>query len=443
MVTDSIRMDSQDPIVIIGAGIVGACCAAWLQRDGQQVLLLDRKGAGEGASYGNAGCLNGSSVVPVGLPGMMFKVPGWLIDPLGPLAIRPAYLPRLLPWLWHFWRASSADRVTEIARALRPMIRDSLANYQPIVQAAGAAELIERKGTLFAYTTQAGRDADRYPMQLRADAGVAITELDGPALHALEPDLAGEFIGARLIEENGHCTNPGLLTRKIVDHVIAQGGALRIGQVCGFDLDGAGGVAAVRTDAGVHRASAVVLAAGAWSRPLAAQLGDEVPLDTERGYHLVIADPEVMPRIPTLWTEGKVIATPMQMGLRFASMVEFAGLDAAPNWARADRQLRLGQQMYPGLARQYAEDRLSRWLGFRPSMPDSMPVIGRASAARNAFHAFGHGHIGLVSASTTGRAIADLVAGRVPCMPIDAFSPARYRRGQRVAPAAAGITIRG
>lgn len=425
------RANSFDPIVIVGAGIVGACVAAWLARDGRKVKLIDMRGPGEGASFGNAGALNASSIVPLGLPGGWRRLPRGLIGPRGPLSIRPSYLPRLAKWLWHFKAASSPDRVGQITQALRPLLRDALSNYQVLTDAAGASHLVERRGTLYVYAGDAAYRADAWPMRLRAEAGVALTELDRRALHAIEPALSARFSRGRLIEENGHCTDPAQLTRMIAQHATAQGGAVVIDRVIGFDFDGAGGVAAVRCQGSVHRASAVVLAAGAWSAPLAAQLGDPLPLDTERGYHVTINQPEVTLRMPAIWPAAGLAATPMQMGLRLAGMVEFAGLDAAPDWAHTEHQLRLGQQMYPTLARSYPSERVSRWMGFRPSMPDSLPVIGRATVARNAFYAFGHGHIGLVAGATTGRIIADLIAGRAPCIAIEPFSPTRFGRAEQ------------
>lgn len=416
---------SSPPVIVIGAGIVGVCAASWLQRDGHDVLLLDPRGAGEGTSFGNAGCLNASSVVPVGMPGTIAQVPSWLADPLGPLALRWSYVPRIAPWLWRLWRASAPDRVEAIARALRPLLADSVPNYLPLVRDAGIERLVQRIGHLFAYTTEDGYAKDAAAMRLRQSTGVAIEDLDREQLRELEPDLAPSFVRARLVRENGHTSDPGGLVRGLADHVVRRGGRLLRERVTGFDLNDVG-VTAVRTDAGVHAARAVVVAAGAWSKPLARMLGDDVPLDTERGYHIMVRDPETATRIPTMWVEGKIIATAMDGGLRFAGQVEFAGLDAPPNWGRADVQLHLARRMFPALLPEYPESRISRWLGFRPSMPDSMPVLGRARRAANAFHAFGHGHVGMAAGSTTGRVVADLVSGRAPSIPIDAFAATRF-----------------
>ncbi len=196
-------------------------------------------------------------------------------------------------------------------------------------------------------------------------------------------------------------------------------------RVSDFEHNGAN-VTAVVTDQGRHEATCVVLACGAFSRPLARHLGDEMPLDTERGYHVIIKNPEKRPRTPTLFVDGNFSATLMDRGLRFPGTVELASLAAPPNWRRADVLLRGARCLYPGLLPEDDVNRVTRWMGFRPSMPDSLPVIGPSSGFANAFYAFGHGHVGMCGGSTTGRVIADLVARRVPCVPLGAFSARRF-----------------
>jgi D-amino-acid dehydrogenase len=413
------------PVVIIGAGIVGVATAMQLQRDGREVVLIDMQEPGEGASFGNAGCLNPSSVVPVGMPGVIKQVPGWLTDPLGPLAIRPAYLPKLVPWLWHFWKASSPTRVREISAALKPLLHDPVARHLDLAREAGVEQLIQQRGHLFVYSTEEGWQKDAAATALREQQGIKMLEVKRDELREMEPDLSPDFIRGRLFTENGHVSNPSRLVKSLAAHVVKRGGRIIKEKVIGFETNDQA-VSAVRTEQGVHPCSHVVLATGAWAKSLAAQLGDRVPLDTERGYHIMIKDPESAPRIPTMWVEGKVVATPMETGIRFASMVEFAGLEAPPNWARAYNQLRIGQKMLPALAKEYPESRLTKWLGFRPSMPDSLPVIGIASRYKNAIHAFGHGHVGLASGPTSGGIVADLIAERAPRIAIDAFSPRRF-----------------
>jgi D-amino-acid dehydrogenase len=413
------------PVVVIGAGIVGLCCATYLQRDARKVVVLDPGGPGEGASYGNAGGLNGSSIVPVAMPGVLAKVPHWLLDPEGPLSIRLRYLPQLLPWLYRFVRAGRPELVREQARALRGLLAPTVDMHRELAASAGAADLIQRSGLLIVYRSDATFAADAEANRLRADNGVKIDELNQDELRQIEPALSPAYTRARFISENGYVRNPLRLSRTLAEALVANGGEIRRERAEGFAFAD-GKVEAVLTSTGRIPAAAVVLAAGAHSKPLAAQLGEKVPLDTERGYHAMIRAPEVAPRLPIMDAEAKFVATPMEQGLRMAGTVEFAGLEAPPDWRRARILLRHGQAMFPGLPRTVSEDRVALWMGFRPSMPDSLPVIGPTRRYPNAFLAFGHGHVGLIGAPMTGRSIADLVAGRPPAIDLAPFGAARF-----------------
>jgi len=413
------------PVVVIGAGIVGLCCATYLQREGHKVVVIDPGGPGEGASYGNAGGLNGSSIVPVAMPGVLAKVPHWLLDPEGPLSIRLNYLPRLLPWLYRFVRAGRPELVREQARALRGLLGPTVDMHRALAASVGAADLIQRSGLLVVYRSEASFAADAAAMRLRAENGVKIDELSQDELRQIEPTLSPAYTRARFISENGYCKNPLRLSRALAEALVANGGEIRRERAeCFVFADGK--VEAVLTNTGRVPAAAVVLAAGAHSRSLAAELGEKVPLDTERGYHAMIKAPEIAPRLPIMDAEAKFVATPMEEGLRMAGTVEFAGLEAPPDWRRARVLLRHGQAMFPGLPRTVAEDRVALWMGFRPSMPDSLPVIGRTRRYANACLAFGHGHVGLIGAPMTARVIADIVAGRPPAIDLAPFSAARF-----------------
>jgi D-amino-acid dehydrogenase len=416
---------STSPVVVIGAGIVGLCCATYLQRDGRKVVVVDPGGPGEGASYGNAGGLNGSSIVPVAMPGVLAKVPHWLLDPEGPLSIRLRYLPQLLPWLYRFVRAGRPELVRAQARALRTLLAPTVGMHRELAASVGAADLIQRSGLLVVYRSEASFAADTAAMRLRAENGVTIDELSQDELRQIEPTLSPVYTRARFISENGYCRNPLRLSRALAEALVANGGELRRARAEGFTFADEK-VEAVLTNAGRIPAAGVVLAAGAHSKSLAAQLGEKVPLDTERGYHAMIKSPEVAPRLPIMDAEAKFVATPMEDGLRMAGTVEFAGLDAPPDWRRARVLLGHGQAMFPGLPRAVAQDRVALWMGFRPSMPDSLPVIGPTRRYANAFLAFGHGHVGLIGAPMTGRVIADVVAGRPPAIDLAPFSAARF-----------------
>jgi len=412
-------------IGVIGAGMVGVCTASWLQRDGHHVFLIDPDNPGEGASFGNAGCFNGSSVTPVATPGVIRNVPKWLMDPLGPLSLRWSYLPSILPYLVRFVRAGTPEKVHAQARALRPLLGPTVPLVRELAREAGAEELIQQRGHLYVYRSEESLAKDGLAWQLRRENGVEVDEFDADELRQLEPTLSRDYVRGLLVRENGHTSNPFGLISRLVERFRDQGGELVRARALGFQFEGRR-LIAIQTDTGILRVDAAVVCAGAHSKPLAAALGNRVPLETERGYHLMIRDPEVAPRIPIADGDGKFVATPMELGLRFAGTVELAGLQAPPNWQRARILLEQGRRMLPGLAREHAEERISVWMGHRPSMPDSLPVIGPSRTSPDVIYAFGHGHVGMTAAPMTGKIVADLVAGRPAPIDIAPFAAGRF-----------------
>jgi D-amino-acid dehydrogenase len=410
---------------VIGAGIVGVCAASWLQRDGHEVFIVEASEPGHGASFGNAGALNASSVTPLSMPGIIWKVPQWLLDPLAPLSLRWRYLPMIAPWLVRFIRSGSVEKVHALARALRPLVGATLESLQPLIRDAEAEDLVHRLGHLYVYRSPQGPEKERLEWELRRENGVEIDQFNADELRQLEPALSRDYQRGILVRENGHTSNPLALVERLLEQFLRSGGELVRARAYGFALDGHQ-LGAIRTDHGELCADAAVVCAGAWSKPLAASLGDKIPLETERGYHLMIRDPEIMPRIPTADADGKFVATPMATGLRFAGTVELAGLAAPPNWRRARILLEQGRRMLPGLAAEYPEERISMWMGHRPSLPDSLPALGPSAATPDVIYAFGHGHVGMTAAPMTGKVVADLVAGRAPRIDIAPFSPSRF-----------------
>ena len=407
--------------VIVGAGVVGLCCASHLQQREYRVTLVDPRPPGEYCSRGNAGCFSRASCVPLGLPGLWKDVPGWLLDPTGPLHIPLRYGLRIAPWLWRFQRASSMARVNRIADALHALLTVTLDKWRPLAARAGVPELIVQNGYAFAYESAAAFERDALGRDIRRSRGVAIEVLTGPDIAAFDPALSPRLSHLVVLPEQGHCPNPLRLSRALAARLREGGAQFVTGSVNGFDIVD-GRVTRVLADAGPVAADAVVVAAGAHAKPLATQLGNDVPLETERGYHAMLAHPGIAPRIPVASGEGKYFVTPMEEGLRIAGTVELAGLDAPPDYRRADMLVDKAKRLLPGLAAANVE----RWMGHRPSLPDSLPVIGRSQRAANAFLAFGHGHVGLTAAAPTGEIVADLVQGRTPFMDVSAFSAARF-----------------
>jgi D-amino-acid dehydrogenase len=418
-------MADKKKVAVIGAGMVGMATASYLQRDGHDVVVIDPDPPGQGASFGNAGCFNPSSVVPVATPDTWKHVPKYLSDPLGPLRIRWSYLPALAPWLIRLIRSGTPQRIEAQARALKTLLGPCLDALMPLVRNAGAEALVARNGILIAYRTQAAWDEDARAWDIRRRNGTHWEELNVDELRQFDPNLSRDFTRGKLVPGNGHCLDPGGLVAALAETVQRDGGTLMRARAIGFSLDGTR-LRAVRTPGGEIRADAAVIAAGVYSKALAAQVGDAVPLETERGYHAMLRAPEVTPRVPTSDAEGKFVATPMANGLRFAGTVELAGLKAEPDWRRARVLLQQASKLYPALSKAYPEDRFTMWMGHRPSLPDSLPVLGPSTRTPDVFHAFGHGHVGMTGGPYTGKVIAELISGRPSPIDLSPFRPGRF-----------------
>ncbi len=415
-------------VAIIGGGIVGAASALELLRDGHRVTLVEPgdPGGEQAASYGNGTLLNPSSVIPMSSPGLWKKVPGYLADPLGPLAIRWSYLPKLLPWLWRFVRAGSTPaKVSATAHALAPLLADAPALHRALAEEAGVAELMSRQGVLFVFPSRADFEAEGLSWRLRRETGTRWLELDEDELRQREPALDRRYRFGVLVEENGQCRDPGAYVAALVRHAVALGAEHRRARATGLRIE-AGRLRAVTTDAGEIACDRAVIAAGARSRDLAAAAGDRVILETERGYHAVIADPGIALRYPMMPSDGKMAFAMTRGGLRIGGQVELAGLDAAPNWKRAEVLLKFARTAYPGLPAELTADKVTLWMGHRPSTPDGLPCIGSASGCADVVHAFGHGHVGLTAGPMTGKLVAEIIGGRTPSIDLAPFRAARF-----------------
>ncbi len=408
-------------VVVVGAGIVGACSASCLLRDGHDVVLVDSQGPGEGCSKGNAGAISPGSCIPLSGPGMLVKIPGWLIDPRGPLRIRPRYLPGAMPWLARFALAGQARKIPYLADALLALHAGTFENYGPLLENARCRDLIRKTGTLAVYKTDSRLAASQSDWRVREERHVRQQVLEAGELHELVPELSREYRHGVLLPDHGFVTNPYRLVCRLAEQFANDGGRLQRREVTGVIVR-EGQVGGVRTTDGDLLADRVVCAAGAWSGRLLAALDIHVPLESQRGYHVTVQGSEIAPALPVVAAEAKVYATPMEVGLRFAGTVEFAGLDAPPDFRRAAALLELAKDMFPGLV----VGEVSQWMGHRPSLPDSLPVIGPAPGHSHLLLAFGHSHHGMTGASTTGTIIADLVSGRQPAIDLHPYRPDRF-----------------
>jgi D-amino-acid dehydrogenase len=372
------------------------------------VTLIGRLRPGR-ASKGNAAVIAAEACVPVATPGILWRVPGMLMDPLGPLAIRWHYLPKLAPWLWEFVKASSPKRVEEISLALRPLLTQAVESYLPLLKTAGIEAMLRRTGWLAVYETERKFAAAQAGFALQRRRGVRMEVLPAEEIRQFEPSLAPIFKHAVFFPENAYVTDNYRLVQVLAESLVRNGGTLLKEEARDFAL-GPDGPTHVVTDKARHAADAVALTGGAWSKTLAAKLGHRPLLETERGYHVMFPNPGFAPRLPIVSGEYTFAVTPLEQGLRIAGTVELGGLKAPPDWARSRILLDRGRRMFP----QLNDAGKTEWMGFRPSMPDSLPVISASDKHRNAFFSFGHGHIGLTLGAVTGRVMADLVAGRDP-----------------------------
>lgn len=416
-------------IVVIGAGAVGAATALELLRDGHRVTIVEPgpPGGEQATSYGNGCWLSTMSVIPPAGPGTWRKVPGFLLDPLGPLSIRWRYLPRVVPWLLRYLAAGWTEaRVMRTAQALRPLLEDAPALHATLADEAGVGALIERKGLMYVYPDRAAFEAEASSFRTRAAVGLRWLELDEDEMRQREPSLDRRYRFGVLIEDAGHCRDPGAYVAALVALATREGATLRQCRATGFRIE-AGRLRAVETDAGPIECDGAVICAGARSKALAKLAGDTVPLESERGYHAVLRDPETGPRVPLMPSDGKMAITMTDGGLRCAGQVEIAGLEAAPDWRRAEVLRDHLLRCFPDLPRDLPAERITVWMGHRPSMPDGLACIGPSRATPDILYAFGHGHVGLVAAARTGRVVAQMAGGRAPEIPIAAFDPARFR----------------
>lgn len=427
MYKGNMRLSTQNNIghvTVIGAGIVGMATAAFLQRDGFDVTVVDRLPPGEGASFGNAGGIAFGEILPTIHPKIFRKIPGWLIDPLGPLTIRWRYLPKALPWFIAAARNTTAARLKAITEARAALGLRAVADFETLLKAAGSHDLMVTRETLRVFESEAQFNAEADERRLKAEFGLRCEVFSGAEARDMEPALSphithGAFHGGWYFMKN-----PERVVKSIAEEFIRRGGNIVCEDVARIDV-------VDRKAATLHLKNGVAMAldrlvvcAGAYSHHLAKQLGEHAMLEAERGYHIVLPDSGVAlsRSITTARTPG--VATPMDMGLRLAGTDEFAGLEAAPNWQRADALYHIFKKILPTLKE--PDEHATRWMGRRPGTPDSLPVIGPSRTVSNVWYGFGHGHMGLTWGPTTGRLLAEMINHKQTNLDMTAFRIDRF-----------------
>ena len=416
----------ENSVIVIGAGVVGLSVAVHLQRRGFDVLVLDELPAGEGASYGNSGFLVADTAMPISLPGMLRKVPGWLMDPFGPIALKVGYLPKVAPWLLKFIAAGKLSQVHASSTALRELHRRTFDAWQDLVGPNVMQDLVRRDGQVYVWDQPDASPTAGIEDELRRRLGIEFEVLDQGQLRQFFPGISRTANKGLLIPGNGHTINPGRLVKTLAERFQRDGGVVSQERVLKIS-PGEGGGWRLMTHLSSRFAPRLVIAAGAWSARLLAQLGIRIPLETERGYHAILPNPSVRLAMPILHKTGNFGVNSMEMGLRLSGTVEFAGLDAPPDERRGQMLVQQARQLFPAIE----HDEPILWMGHRPSTPDSLPVIGSFSWQKGLYACFGHGHAGLTGGPASGMLAAQLVAGEKPDFPPDPYSPARFDRPNR------------
>ncbi len=409
-------------LIVVGAGIVGLSCAWAAQRRGWQVTLIDRDFEGDRASHGNAGGIGVSECIPLSLKGQGLKPLRWLLDPLGPLAVRASHLPRLLPWFLALRKVAEPGNYLRIARALAALNERALPDFEAMLADIGLRGDLHQRGALTVYETREAFAQDSAEWQLKRDLGVRWREVDSQELRTLEPGLAPVFAQGVMLEDWAHVNDPKRIVAALRHRLQSLGAVLAVGDAVSIALDSPQRPAVVLADGRRCTGDKVVIAAGAWSARLARTVGDHALLESERGYNTTLPASATRLQREVIFAERKFVATPLAIGLRIGGAAEFAGLEAAPNYQRSDALLRLARRYLPGLDETGAQ----QWMGHRPATPDSLPVIGPSARNPRLLYAFGHGHLGLTQSVTTGELLAEVIAGREPSIDLAPYSITRF-----------------
>lgn len=408
--------EEQDSVIVIGAGVIGLSVALAATARGLKVTVIDREGPAAGASAGNAGAFAFTDILPLASPRIIRQAPRWLIDPLGPLSVPPAYMLRIAPWMWRFWKASWPARVAASTRVQTAMMRLSQATLEPFLAREGLTPFLRREGNLQVYEGEREFRASLSGWEARAAEGIEFRHLAGGEIAEIQPGLAPRFTHATFTPGWWSVSDPRDYTVALADRLRAEGGRIEIAEATALVPGG------VETSAGVMRAGRIVLAAGAFSHRLARTAGVRIPLETERGYNTTLPAGAFDLRTQITFGGHGFVVTRIGEGVRVGGAVELGGLDLPPKFTRAEAMLTKAAAFLPGLKTTGG----TQWMGFRPSLPDSLPAIGPLKPRPDVICAFGHGHLGLTQSTATAEIVADLLTGRTPAIDLTAFSPHRF-----------------
>lgn len=406
---------------IVGGGIVGTATALSLTRMGFETTMIDPQVVGRASSWGNAGTLNPSSIVPVNFPGLIGKIPRMLLGSNSPLFLNWRYLPKLTPWIIRYLSHCRKSEALHIGEGLAALLDDCPDEHKRLASGTAAAQYLSETELHYVYGSRASFDADKLAWSIRRKFGINWDTIEGKEYKNLEPAIASDSYFVVRLPGHGIVSDPGRYVAALTDSFIELGGTVLEDEVAEFDVsDRNAGVILASTKR--IEFSTLVIAAGAWSGRLTRKLGLSVPLETERGYHVEYINPSIMPKRPMMFAAEKFVVTPMDGRLRCGGLVEFGGLDMPPSKAPVEFIKRQVQRVFPDLR----YEKIETWQGHRPALSDSLPIISKLPDRENIILAFGHHHIGLAAGARTGRIVADLVAGNDPGLDLTAYRADRF-----------------
>ncbi len=407
--------------VVIGAGIIGTAIAHDLQKRGRQVVLVDRDAPGRGASFGNMASIAVTEFMPASRPSVWKQIPGWMLDPEGPVRVRPAYMPKLVPWFLRFIAASRPSRLRELEAQGAALCLRALDDTLDLLRETGLSDQISDEGCLSLYADEAEFKADREHIEILDRFGFPHEVIERQAIKALEPELSDKIGMAVRFPQNRSMKDPYKLVLALVERFVALGGRIEHAEVVGFTRSDAMREVVLK-DGRRLPADEVVICAGAFSAKLAQDLGEPIPLETERGYHTQIMAPGITMQHSIIWPAKAFMVTPTAGGIRVGGTVEMAGLEAAPDYRRAKVTVKRAKEALPNLR---CED-FTEWMGHRPALPDTVPILSASAKTKGLFYATGHGHLGLTYAATTARLMGELITGAKPSVDLHPYRVNRF-----------------
>lgn len=412
---------TSEPVTIVGAGIVGICCALSLQERGISVRLIDRGEPGQETSFGNAGIISPWSIIPQAMPGVWKSIPGMLLNADGPLRVRMPFWPKMVPWGLKFLANGTEDTVRRSSQVMELLCGPSIELFRRHLTGTGHENLVVDSYYVHAFRSAEGVSLENLDYRIRRERGGDLELIYKDELQDIEPSLSTDFKAAVLIKGQARAVSPGDIGKVLAEKARKQGAEFIRAEI--RHLNRADDRQwSIITDSKPLTAARLVIAAGVWSADLLKPLGLKLPLVAERGYHVEFPTPSIQLTHSVMDVDAKIVASSMTTGLRVAGSAEFGAIDAPPDPRKKQLLIKQARAILPNLTVPDAKF----WMGRRPSFPDSLPALGPVEGHEGLFAAFGHSHYGLMMAPKTGELIADMIAGVPQNVDLSQLDPQRF-----------------